>query len=142
MQNTITIVSACIGTIGFSLIYNIRKRHLIPGFVNTVIVVSLYVILSGRIDNLLVLNTFLSVIAALLSELEARLFKAPVTVFLIPAIFPLVPGGYLYYTMYAIITQNSAAVNTNASAALMTSLGLATGIVMVSLIFSFIRKRR
>ena len=41
-----------------------------------------------------------------LSEIFARMFKSPATVFLIIGIVPLVPGGGLYYTMDALIDGN------------------------------------
>ena len=47
-----------------------------------------------------------SMALSIMSELMARLSKTPATVFLIPAIFPLVPGISAYYTVLHIV-QNS-----------------------------------
>ena len=44
-----------------------------------------------------------TIAAAALSEIFARLYKTPATVFLIIGIIPLVPGGGIYYTMEALI---------------------------------------
>ena len=44
----------------------------------------------------------------LLAHTFARIFKAPVTVFLIPGILPTVPGAGMYRTVYYIITDNRA----------------------------------
>lgn len=45
--------------------------------------------------------TFISTLAiTLISHIFARALKGPVTVFLIPGILPLVPGAYLYRTVY------------------------------------------
>jgi len=44
--------------------------------------------------------------AAALAEICARLMKTPVTVFLIIAILPLVPGGALYYAMKYMLDGN------------------------------------
>lgn len=46
---------------------------------------------------------FAAVTAAVLSEIAARVFKAPVKVFLLVAIVPLVPGANLYHTMQYLI---------------------------------------
>lgn len=43
---------------------------------------------------------------SLLSELAARIFKQPVTVFVIPGIIPIVPGLGMYKGMAAIIENN------------------------------------
>lgn len=49
---------------------------------------------------------FATVALSLLSELAARLFKQPVTVFVIPGIIPIVPGLGMYRGMAAIIENN------------------------------------
>ena len=51
-------------------------------------------------------NLFATVVIALGSELGARVFKQPVTVYVIPGIIPLVPGLGMYRGMNMII-QNS-----------------------------------
>ena len=45
-------------------------------------------------------------IVALLSELAARHFKMPVTIFLTTGIIPLVPGAGLYNTMIELVQNN------------------------------------
>ena len=53
--------------------------------------------------------SFLSaLVISLLAHTFARIFKAPVTVFLIPGILPTVPGAGMYRTVYYIITDNRA----------------------------------
>ena len=44
-----------------------------------------------------------TIVVAVMSEIFARIHKAPATVFLIIGIIPLVPGGGIYYTMEALI---------------------------------------
>ena len=47
-----------------------------------------------------ILQNFVATMAvALYSEILARIYKAPVTMFLIVGILPLVPGAGIYYTM-------------------------------------------
>lgn len=52
-----------------------------------------------------------SLVVALLSHSFARIFKAPVTVFLIAGILPLVPGTILYRAVYNMIRNNSTLAN-------------------------------
>ena len=47
-----------------------------------------------------------TVALSLLSELAARIFKQPVTVFVIPGIIPIVPGLGMYKGMAAVIENN------------------------------------
>ena len=44
-----------------------------------------------------------TIVVSSLAELLARLLKAPATIFLVIGIIPLVPGGGIYYTMYALL---------------------------------------
>lgn len=56
-----------------------------------------------------VLAAFLSALAiALMSHTFARIFKVPVTVFLIAGILPTVPGAGMYRIVYYIIANDSA----------------------------------
>lgn len=46
-------------------------------------------------------------IVALLSEMMARVYKSPATIFIMVGCFPLVPGNGIYYTMlYAVQGMN------------------------------------
>lgn len=48
-----------------------------------------------------------TVVLSLYSEIMARIHKVPVTVFLIAALIPLVPGSGIYYTMEHFIEGNT-----------------------------------
>jgi uncharacterized membrane protein YjjB (DUF3815 family) len=50
---------------------------------------------------------FAALIVALISHSFARLFKTPVTLFLIAGILPLVPGVGMYRIVYNLITNNN-----------------------------------
>lgn len=57
-----------------------------------------------------VLANFLAAVAiAFVSHIFARTFKAPVTVFFIAGILPLVPGGTIYNAVYQFLHGNKAA---------------------------------
>jgi len=59
---------------------------------------------AGTADVSTVLSTFLAVLfVAVFSHIAARLEKMPVTVFLIPCIFPFVPGAGMFQIVYSLI---------------------------------------
>ena len=75
-----------------------------------------------------------SVIFSTYSEILARIFKTPVTTFIVCALIPLVPGSGMYYTMREAISGNVSkslelGLNTLASAGV-----LALGVLFVSTI--------
>lgn len=66
-----------------------------------------------------------------LTRLFAILRKAPVTVFLLPGIFPLVPGASIYYTAYYFIQGDNALALSHGITTLKIAVGLATGIALI-----------
>lgn len=59
-----------------------------------------------------VMASFLSALAiALMSHTFARIFKAPVTIFLIAGILPTVPGAGMYRIVYYLIANDNARSN-------------------------------
>ena len=75
-----------------------------------------------------------SAFAVLYAELMARLRKCPTTLFVIPAILPLVPGGSLYYAMSYAVRGQMGAAGQYGLRALKLGLAIAAGIsIMVAL---------
>lgn len=74
---------------------------------------------------------------ALYSEILARIYKAPVTMFLIVGILPLVPGAGIYYTMEYCVSGNQIAFGQSLVHTLAVAGALALGIVLISSLFRF-----
>ena len=75
-----------------------------------------------------------SAFATLYSEILARIKKAPTTVFLIPSVMPMIPGGGLFYTMSAVISNNTVLFEKYFVTTIETALGISIGIMFMSLI--------
>lgn len=130
----ISVISAFISTITFSVVFHVQKKHLlICGSVGAL----------GWLIYLLCLNTNLtdvhatfiaSLLVTQLSYILARKRKTPVTVFLIAGIIPLVPGLGLYRTMSAILDSNYALAVNYAALTFQISGVIAGAIVIVSLL--------
>lgn len=88
-----------------------------------------------------VLATFLSATAiAIVSHIFARVFKAPVTVFLIAGILPTVPGAGMYRIAYSIIAGNSGMTARYLLTTLELAGAIALGIFIVDAIFRIFQK--
>lgn len=130
-------------TFGFGILFNIKGKKL------------LFAALGGGLSwycYSLPLSLGLSEVSSLFisalvfstySEVLARIFKTPVTSFVICALFPLVPGSGMYYTMLATINgdlQNAVHLGINTLANAGT---LALGVIFISTITSlFFRVKR
>ncbi len=125
-----------IASIAFSIVCRINKRHLIlAGCLATVTYFVYYTALFFDAD--LFVAAFISTsVAALLSEILARVRHAPALVFSLAAVIPTVPGGNLYYAMRDLISSNTEGAAENFVITLKIGLGIAGGIVSVSIIFA------
>ena len=84
---------------------------------------------------------FASLTVCILSELFAKIYKNPATMFILPGLLPLVPGAGVYYTMYDIVTNKVAdAVNTGIETLLVAG-ALALGIIVSSVFSNSLRKK-
>lgn len=105
------LMQVCFGGIailGFSIRSNIKGWKLIFTSLGGAISWGLYLMFLTW-SNSLLLSVFLSTLAVCFySELMGRAFRIPVSVFVICAIIPLVPGSGLYYAMKAYIDGNGA----------------------------------
>jgi len=93
-------LAAFFGCLGFSFIFRIFKNiHF--ALIGSVLGALGYFIYTNLVftDNVY-LQTFIGMLAvSLLSEMFARMLKAPATIFIIIGCFPLVPGSGIYNTM-------------------------------------------
>lgn len=102
----INVISAFVATVGFSIVFNVHKKHLVICGITGAIGWWIYLIVS-RLGYSAVLAIFLAtLVVAQFSYVLAKRRRAPVTVFLISGIIPLVPGVGLYRTMYALLFSN------------------------------------
>ncbi len=86
----------------FCFAFELRRwRFILAASLTGAVAWFVYLVMDGHGE---VTRFLLSTIAAAtLSEIFARIFRTPATVFLIIGIIPMVPGGGIYYTMYALI---------------------------------------
>lgn len=125
-------------TFGFGILFNIKGKKLLFAALGGGLSWYFYSLplslglseVSSLFISALVFSTY--------SEVLARIFKTPVTSFVICALFPLVPGSGMYYTMLATINgdlQNAVHLGINTLANAGT---LALGVIFISTITSLI----
>ncbi len=128
----VMIVTAAAGTLGYCLLINVKRNKIVYGCLGGVVSTFLYCACMEAGLTPLLQNLIPAAVVTLYAEVLARVIKAPATVFLIPSIIPLVPGGRLYYTMRAIVDGDADSAKIYA---MDIALGIAVGIVVISLVF-------
>lgn len=134
-KNYSLIISGAIGTLGFCLFFKIRRDKLIYGCIGGLVTSLFFCICSDLGLSVLMRNLIPTIVGTLYAEVIARIVKAPTIVFLIPAVIPLTPGGTLYYTMSAIVEGDMVKAQKQGEITLLVALGIAVGIVFISVIF-------
>lgn len=106
LQGIIQIIMAVIGSLGFAILFNIKRDKLsiigIGSAIGWICYLFFFSFNANKVTTLFITTTILS----LFSEILARKIKTPVIVLLVPILIPLIPGGDLYYTMYNLVTGN------------------------------------
>lgn len=132
LQYLAQFVVAMVATVSFGVTFRIPTRHYLAcGFTGAV----------GWLVYILCTNLLLmsaptaTLVAALPLTACARLFairhKAPVTLFLLCGIFPLVPGAGIYYTAYYFLRDDRALFANKGVETLKIAVALALGIALV-----------
>ena len=131
MNLIINSIYAFFSSLGFGIIFNIKGKNLF--FSSLCLGWFVYLFSSSFMSTNESFNYFLAAIfIALFSEISARVLKAPVLVFLVCGIIPLVPGGGMFYTMLETLKGNIDKALSLGCNTLMLAGSIATGIVLVS----------
>lgn len=92
----------------------------------------IYLGVHALIPSLFLANLCASIFAVTYAELMAHLQKCPATLFVIPGVVPLVPGGALYYAMDCAVKGNLTGAGAHAHQTLIIALAIAAGISFVT----------
>ncbi len=135
LELLIQLVAALLGTVGFSLMFRIDKKHLLAATLGGGFTFFVYYLLNYLTGSLFAAAFFSSCASAIYSELFARLQRAPTVIFILPCAIPIVPGGSLYNAMFNLISKNLDLAWRHLADTLTVAIGVAGGLAAISLIF-------
>lgn len=135
--------SILIGTAAFSLIFRIRLRLIPFAALGGLIAWFVWAFTKDAFAfGEFTANLLAALAATGYAEVMARILKTPSTIFLTPAILPLVPGGSIYSTMVALVDGDRAGFAEYGTLTLQVAVGIAAGIIGASIIGTFFRPLR
>lgn len=143
MRYFVEILTALLGTLGFSVVFRSKKEHLAVLSVGGAVSWAAYILASFVFESEPVCYFIAAAIVAVYAEVFARVLKTPATNVLIPALLPMIPGGGLYYTMRFAISEDWQSFFSRGGATLAIALAIALGIISVSTVtrLLFVRNR-
>ncbi len=131
----IQILTALLGSLGFSILFGLRPRYLLPASLGGGICWAFYQLCLQFGISVFVTCLIASAFSALYSEILARIMKAPAPLFFIPTVIPLIPGSMLYYTMSNAVQGNLDVAAQSGIQTLQTALAIAAGVSLVWSLF-------
>ncbi|MBR2473771.1 MAG: threonine/serine exporter family protein [Clostridia bacterium] len=131
-----------LGVIGFAIIFNIKPSRLFYVSVGGVGTYTIFSLLLSSMLPLFACALVASAFSALYSELCARILRAPSIVFLLPCTIPIVPGRSLYSAMSNLLSGNNSLSLEFLYNAASVGVGIACGIIFVSILFSIASSAR
>ena len=126
-------LAAFIGTVGFSVIFGVpRKNYVQTAVVATVGWVAYLALFRFTVLGPAISTFVATVIVASLARMFASWFKTPSTVYLIPGVFPMIPGGGIFWTTFFLVSSRLSLALHAGMLALEVTAAIVLGIVLVS----------
>lgn len=143
MTPFLLVILSFFGSVAPALVINIEKRLLLWAGLGGMLGYLAALLVDPASISFSISQIFAgTIVAGIYSEVMAKLLKAPSTVFVIPAIFPLVPGIAAYRTIQAFADNKVADAALMAIDTVSKAFSIAFGIMLVTALFRFVRKAR
>lgn len=142
MRYLIEFVVSILSSIGFGLVFSMPKRALLVSGINGGIGWIIYKLVLNTTSSIYVASFLSALVISSISEIQARKFKFPASIFIIPGVINLCPGEAIYNTMRFFINNQSQ----NAIASFYKSIAiagaLAFGVLLASSLSTSMKKFR
>lgn len=141
-QYLLQMVMGCVGAVGFAVLFNVRFNKLW-----LIAAASALSWLGYALCMLCGTGIFWAffcgtAVAALISEILARIVRVPVLMLLVPILIPLIPGSDLYRMMRDLIRGQEAAALSGTRLLLLEAGAIALGIICVATVMSIVMSLR
>jgi len=141
MDYIIQLLMAFLGSLGFGALYNTHGRKLFLASLGGLLAWAVYLLVNQFTSSPYPCAFLGSMALTIYAELMARWQKTPVTVFLVTATIPLIPGAGLYRTVSAMMIKDAARAAEQGTYTLLFAASMAAGITFTTLCFRLIAQR-
>ena len=143
MEYAIQLGSALFCSMGFALLFHIRREKLLLASLGGLLAWGVYLLMGFLSPTLDAPRYFVAAVAlTIYSETLARVVRCPATLFIVTGAIPLIPGGSLYRTMSYFMAQDNAAASAQGFYTLVLAVSLAVGMLFPTSVFHLIQQLR
>lgn len=141
LELLVRLIASFIGSCSFAVVFKINKRHLLyVGFLGF-ITYFVYDLVMYLMPSAFAAAFVSTTVATVCGEVLARKNHAPTIVYLVTGLIPTVPGADSYYCMKYLLEQDMTRAMEKLVSTVQVALGIAGGIVVVSIAFGIISDR-
>lgn len=101
------VVSAFVGVVTLAVLFQVPKRYLLLTGVTGAVGWFVQLTMTELLENQVFVAFLAAFSVAVVSQIFARISKAPVTLYLVTGILPLVPGIGMYRTVHYLLQGNN-----------------------------------
>lgn len=140
-ESLIQVIMAGVGALGFSIYFRVSEKNVIASTFGGALGWAIY-LLFDYVTNSLFLSTFVAtLIVFLYSQLMGKIvLKSPTSVFLVPGVIPMIPGGALYYMMSGLVEGDNFLFVSRLKQTGVITFGIAAGIIFGTVIMIYVQK--
>ena len=139
MHPLLQLAAAWVGSLGFAMLFNVRGKKLPLASLGGLLAWAVYLLIARHTSNDYLCGFCASVAMTLYAEVMAILEKSPVTVFLVSAAIPLIPGAALYRAMDGLMHGKLEGFVQYGRYALLFAASMSAGITVTTILFQLIR---
>ena len=140
MNDVIQLLAALAGSFGFGVVFNLHGKKLAYAALGGFFSWGIYLLAAGYGANDHLCAFIASVALTVYAEIMARVHKAPVTVFLVIAAIPLIPGASLYRSAHYLMQRRQELFASQSMYTLLFAASMSAGITLTSLVLQIVRK--
>lgn len=133
-------ISAFFATAAFSVLFYLPKKYIIHAGMTGSFCWFIYLIVQETTKDQILATFLATLFVAITSHILARMYKTPVTMFLIPGVICLVPGAGMYQIVISILDNTIDKTTYYFFQTLQTAGAIALGIFIVDTFFRRTRK--
>jgi len=135
----VQLIAACVGSLGYALIFNVRRRDVLWATFGGFLSWSVFLIVKhvGGSDPICCFSA--AFLLTVYAELMARVRRSPATVFLVAGAIPLFPGASLYRTVRAAVLGDWTSAVTIGKNTLFMAAAIAFGILTCTVVWRVVR---
>ena len=106
LELILQVVSAFIGVVAVAISYQVPRKHLLLAGITGAGGWLVELVMEEVLRSAIFSSFLAALLVAVLAQIFARVSKAPVTLYLVTGIVPLVPGVGMYRTVYYLLQSN------------------------------------